>query len=122
LSLQLAQEAAGGAGPSRFDDSGRLDDSSGARLDDSMGRFDETSSTADESQEHISNANDDDGEKSGSSSPPISQINKFTAAMLAGKSNFKFSPFCSTITLFVNISLSLKITYSHLCQRRIAKS
>ncbi|XP_065350896.1 zinc finger protein castor homolog 1 isoform X3 [Cloeon dipterum] len=85
---QLSQEAQQGTstpGPSRFDDSfmSRLDDSLGLKIDESMNRFDE-SSTADDSQEFSQNEKDEDGEKSRSTSPPLSQINKYTAAMLAG--------------------------------------
>lgn len=103
--LQLAQEAQQAAnvsaGSSRFDDSGmsrlddssmlsrlddssmlsRMDDSSGHRLEDSLCRFEDNSSTADDSQDQLAV---DEGEKSRSTSPPLSQINKLTAAMLAG--------------------------------------
>lgn len=80
------------AGSSRFDDSGmsrlddtsmsRMDDSSSHRLEDSLCRFEDNSSTADDSQDQLAI---DEGDKSRSTSPPLSQINKLTAAMLAGK-------------------------------------
>ncbi|XP_059479542.1 zinc finger protein castor homolog 1-like isoform X2 [Neocloeon triangulifer] len=83
---QLAQEAHATStpGPSRYDESSlsRLDDSLGLKIDESGSRFDE-SSTADDSQEYSLNMMDGD-DKSRSTSPPLSQINKFTAAMLAG--------------------------------------